>query len=332
MDDGRTADERTAGGSRTLGSTADKVILGIHGYIDANTQERGDFSQQLTDGHAWLTVTRNGKTEYYGLWPDDHPTRNIDNGPGSDIRVGLEKGITPTASRYYQLDAEQVKLLDAALKQNVTWRYTNTCASWASETTERTTGQDVDADEFLGVETPRELVESIRALEAKQATSLEHPLAPLGKTRSSSLGQLYDTPGGLAPQTELALLLDDPAHPDHALFQHALQGVHALDAQHGRVPDVHSHQLAGALAAHARQAGMTGVDHVLGNQDGSRMVAIQGALDDPAQRRVDIATLPAMEQTLARSTEQMAVAVQDTPKLAKPSPTLQPDMHRPQLA
>lgn len=152
---------------------------------------------------------------------------------------------------------------------------TNTCASWASETTERVTGRHVDADDVLGVETPRELVESIRTLKAEQATSLEHPRAPMDNARSSSFGQVYDAPGKPALQTGLALLLDDPAHPDHAWYQQALQGVHALDSQHGRVPDVHSDQLAGALAVHARQAGMTGVDHVLNNQDGSRVVAIR---------------------------------------------------------
>lgn len=310
----------------------DEVVLGIHSYVDENTQRHGNFTQRLTDGHAWLTVTRNGKTEYYGLWPDNHPVRDLDNGPGSDIRVGLENGVTPTASRYYQLDAEQVKRLDAALKENITWRYTNTCASWASETTQQTTGQDVDADDFLGVETPRELVESIRALEAEQATSLQHPLPPMDKTRSSAFGLRMDALDHLAPQAELALLLDNPAHPDHALYQQALQGVHALDARHGRAPDVQSDQLAGTLAVHARQAGMTGIDHVLNNQDGSRVVAIQGALDDPAQRRVDVATLPAMEQTLARSTEQLAEAMHGARTPAEPAPALQADLHGPRLA
>lgn len=310
----------------------DKVILGIHSYVDENTQRNGNFAQRLTDGHAWLTVTRNGQTEYYGLWPDNHPTRNLDNGAGSDIRVGLESGITPTASRYYQLDAAQVKLLDAALKENVSWRYTNTCASWASETTQQVTGRHVDADDVLGVETPRELVQSLRALEARQATSLQHPLAPLDKSQSSSFGRTDDTSVRSGAQPRAALLLDDTAHPDHALYQQALQGVHALDARHGRVPDLHSDQLAGALAVRARQTGMTQVEHVLMNQDGSRVVAIQGALDDPAQRRIDVATLPAMDQTLEQSTQQMAAASPDARMASEPALLQQPDLHGPRLA
>lgn len=190
----------------------------------------------------------------------------------------------------------------------------------------------VDANDVLGVETPSELVESIRTLEAGQATSLEHPRAPMDKTRSSSFGQVYDAPGKPALQTELALVLDNPDHPNHALFQQALQGVHALDPQHGRASDVHSDQLAGALVVRARQAGTTGVDHVLDNQDGSCIVAIQGALDNPAQRRVDVVTLSAMYQPLARSPDQMAASVQDTRMPIEPSPMLQPDLQGPRFA
>jgi hypothetical protein len=82
----------------------DKVILGIHSQTDPNTQ--GSFNQ-LIDGHSWISVTRNGTTEHYGLWPDSHP-RGIDNGAASDIRNGIEgeRGFNPSISRYYELTPE----------------------------------------------------------------------------------------------------------------------------------------------------------------------------------------------------------------------------------
>lgn len=43
----------------------------------------------FTGGHAWISVTKNGTVTVYGLWPDEHP-RTLDNGDGTDIRVGLE--------------------------------------------------------------------------------------------------------------------------------------------------------------------------------------------------------------------------------------------------
>lgn len=116
---------------------SDKVVLGIHSHVDPNTQ--GSFNQ-FVDGHAWISVTRNGQTTFHGLWPDDHP-RVEDNGPRSDIREGMEARSTPSASRFYELTPEQVKRLDQALGENVTWSYGNTCASWATSTVNNVTGQ-----------------------------------------------------------------------------------------------------------------------------------------------------------------------------------------------
>ena len=51
----------------------------------------------------------NGKTTYYGLWPDRHSeikSRGLDNGAGTDIRTGIESGIGEV-SRYYLIDATQ---------------------------------------------------------------------------------------------------------------------------------------------------------------------------------------------------------------------------------
>ncbi|WP_434777372.1 hypothetical protein [Neisseria sp. Ec49-e6-T10] len=165
----------------------DKIVLGIHTILDPNNQGQGS-SAELTDGHAWITVTRNGKTEYYGLWPDNHPTRSLDNGPASDIRKGIESEPIfnpPTASRYVELTPDQAKKLEEALKENVEWGYTNTCASWASKTYSNVTGQSIDASEYLITDTPRELTKSINALEKKLPTSIDKPSPPIESKKSS---------------------------------------------------------------------------------------------------------------------------------------------------
>lgn len=167
----------------------DRVILGIHSNVDPNTQ--GSFNQ-LIDGHAWISVTRNGRTEVYGLWPDDHPSGRFDNGDGSDIRRGVERGFPAAANRYYELTPEQVTQLEARLRENVTWGYGNTCASWASDTVSRVTGQTVSGSELLGLtDTPRELIQSIRELERQRPTSQDNPITPAEiPARSSSFGAL----------------------------------------------------------------------------------------------------------------------------------------------
>jgi hypothetical protein len=154
------------------------VILGIHSNV---SKDSDDFSS----GHAWVSITRNVVTTYYGLWPDGHP-RTTDNGDDSDIRIGLEqsKGV---AARYYRLTNEQEMILNRLLRENVHWFYTNNCSSWASEIIYRVVGEDVDADDFGGVETPRELGRNILLLETRSPSSLRLPRPPRAQASSSSV-------------------------------------------------------------------------------------------------------------------------------------------------
>ena len=118
------------------------MILGIHSNV------AGD-SAGFTAGHAWISITNNGSTTVYGLWPDAHP-RTIDNGEKTDIRVGLEASATAVANRYYILTDPQSKHFVALMKANVAWRYTHTCASWASDVVWSVVREDVDADDYFG--------------------------------------------------------------------------------------------------------------------------------------------------------------------------------------
>jgi len=185
----------------------DKTVLGIHSWVDPNTE--GSFDR-FVDGHSWISVTRNGHTEYYGLWPDDHgmiERRGLSNGPGSDIRTGLEAGRQATQSRYYDLSAEQATKLEGELKQNVAWGYTHTCASWASEVTGRVTGENIDATEYGVFETPRELVDHLKELERSHPTAPGKPIEP---------GQIPEA--GSSSWSDEAPRLDQVGHPYHALY------------------------------------------------------------------------------------------------------------------
>lgn len=147
-----------------------EIILGIHSNAAG--------SDGFTAGHAWLTITKNGRTDSYGLWPDDHEriiANGHNNGDGSDIRTGYEIGETAAASRYYRLSAPQAIHFERLMQANVHWRLTNNCSSWSSEIVRAVIGEDVDADDNFGFETPRELGSSIQALEARDPTSFLKP-------------------------------------------------------------------------------------------------------------------------------------------------------------
>lgn len=143
------------------------MILGIHSNVAGS---HNDF----TSGHAWISITHGNKVTVYGLWPDAHP-KTIDNGDKSDIRIGLEVKDTAVASRYYLLTSPQAIQFNALMSANVAWRYTHTCASWASDVVDILIGEDVDADDNFGFETPRELGESILLLESKEPTTRFSP-------------------------------------------------------------------------------------------------------------------------------------------------------------
>jgi putative chitinase len=78
-----------------------------------------------------------------------------------------------------------------------------------------------------------------------------------------------------APSPAGSLLLNNPAHPDHALFRQAQAHVHGLDAQLGRTSDVHSDNLAGMLALRARADGLQRIDQVALSTDRQRLWAVQ---------------------------------------------------------
>ncbi|PSL14072.1 hypothetical protein CLV44_1098 [Marinobacterium halophilum] len=153
------------------------ITLGIYSNVAG---DKSDF----TSGHSWITVTRNSITTAYGLWPDNHP-RTLDNGRGSDIIIGLEGTRFPSASRFFKLNKKKSLILELELKKNIGWRYTNTCASWASDVLSTVTGIDIDADDWAGFETPRELGEHINELERTHPTSLVQPKIPNNNDSSS---------------------------------------------------------------------------------------------------------------------------------------------------
>lgn len=88
---------------------------------------------------------------------------------------------------------------------------------------------------------------------------------------------------------------------DRALLDQARTGVHAVDAQHGRKPDQLSENLAGSLAVAAKREGLTRIDHVVLSDDASKVYAVQGDMNSPHKRMVEIPTAQAVNTPLEQS-------------------------------
>jgi hypothetical protein len=142
----------------------DKPIIGIHSNADP--------SNGIDSGHAWISLTQNGITHLYGLWPDFNP-KVENNGNKTDIRVDIETGFGKY-SRFLPIDEDQLNRLKYKLGQNKTWTATYNCSSWAQEVYKYVTNESISADEFFNgspLETPRKLSEGIMKLESTYPTS-----------------------------------------------------------------------------------------------------------------------------------------------------------------
>jgi len=104
----------------------------------------------------------------------------------------------------------------------------------------------------------------------------------------------------------------DPAHPDHALQQQVSRAVDAMERSLRRDPDGNSERLKASLLLTAKQNGLNRVDHVVLSeargavQAGQHVFAVQGRLDDPASRRVHVATQQALVTPVQASWTRLA--------------------------
>lgn len=162
-------------------------IIGVHSNVVGG--------KVLTDGHAWISMHfENGRSTSVGLWVEGDLLQSrrfikdpigfmSDSAEKFEINFGLEdqKGYKAAASRYYFLEETQAKQATRVLGEFSGWRFTNTCASWATEVVKRLTGEKLDSGEFAGLtNTPRALGAAIAAKEKVNPTSLSLPKRALG--------------------------------------------------------------------------------------------------------------------------------------------------------
>lgn len=95
-----------------------------------------------------------------------------------------------------------------------------------------------------------------------------------------------------------------PAHPDYALFKQSHAAAYRVDAQHGRMPDSCSSNLAESLVVAARATSLSRVDLVVQSDDGTRAFAAESALPPPTKQIAESGPIiQAVNTMLARSSE-----------------------------
>ncbi len=131
--------------------------------------------------------------------------------------------------------------------------------------------------------------------------------------------------GLVGPQTLEALkksreapLLSDTRHPDNALFQQTVKGMEQLGPQAFKSrQDLENAAAAGVFEAKA--SGLTRIDHVLPNTNGSGVFLVQGEPGDPANRRVYMDKAQATAEPIEKSTAQVQQETQNQPQAQQES-------------
>lgn len=104
-------------------------------------------------------------------------------------------------------------------------------------------------------------------------------------------------------------LVTAPQHTHHALYEQVLDKVHAAEKQKGVGSGLHSERLAAALTVEALREGITRVDRVELNANGTlaRAVQVSATRDEPGLNRSTdgISTAQATNQSIAESSQQV---------------------------
>lgn len=132
----------------------------------------------------------------------------------------------------------------------------------------------------------------------------------------------YDHGPNQSPQAD-----NRQATPEQAFLQHTREKTAGAFAQHGITPSDHALDcIAGCLAAQAKRDGLDQIDHVVlsqhaGGDIGRNVIAVQGGLDDPAQKLSHVETQLASSVPLSDSLRTLeAISAPQDQSMAQPAP------------
>jgi len=138
--------------------------------------------------------------------------------------------------------------------------------------------------------------------------------AEVTRTVEAPVAPLPAPPPAVVP----VIRLDDPSHPDRALYLSAQAHVYDLDRQFNRTPDQRSDNLSAALVVAARADGLQRIDRVELGKDGSTLAIVEARIDQP-EKRSEVPVVASMNTTMARSADQWSIAMHDFEQRQTPS-------------
>lgn len=142
---------------------------------------------------------------------------------------------------------------------------------------------------------------------ARQAgEALERAGGALREDASRAMDKLIRPGSRLISQTGPVPLLNDVQHPGNGFYMQALAGLEKINVERGIPSDQRTCNAAGTLATSACQSGFRQIDHVAVNDNGSKLIAVQGTPGIAHSKVIDVDTTVALNTPLAQSSQAFA--------------------------
>ncbi|MDM0040266.1 hypothetical protein QTH89_10540 [Variovorax sp. J22G21] len=144
---------------------------------------------------------------------------------------------------------------------------------------------------------------------ARQAgEALERAGGALREDASRAIEKLTHQGSWFSSQTGPAPLLNDVQHPGNGLYKESLAGLEKINAERGIPSDQRTCNAAGTLAAAACQSGFKQIDRVALNDNGDRILAVQGEPGTVQSKVIGVDTMVALNTPLAESSQAFVAA------------------------
>jgi peptidoglycan hydrolase-like protein with peptidoglycan-binding domain len=147
--------------------------------------------------------------------------------------------------------------------------------------------------------------------EAVEAFQTAHGLKADGVAGPATMAAISEAKGHLQAATPSVPTLLDARHPANGIYEQAHICVARIDQEQGRTPGPYTQNFAGSLTSAATAAGFSRIDHVALSDDANRGYAIQGDLNSPFKKYVEVDVMQAIQTPLAQSSEAAALNVQN---------------------
>lgn len=172
----------------------------------------------------------------------------------------------------------------------------------------QTVGQGVKSTGHIAGQAYDAVRNSVETGARRAAEALERTGETLREGASRAIERRIRPGPWLSSQAEPSPLLSQPEHSGNGLYQQALAGLEKINTERSIPSDQRTCNAAGTLAASACESRFKQIDHVVLNDNGSKLIAVQGQPGAALSKVIGVDTVVALNTPLAQSSQAFADA------------------------